>query len=87
MSGIFSGLFGQGTLAGLERSVEYTTARHQALVSNVANADTPGYRRRDVDGAEFHRVLSRAYDRDDRRVGDQGRHVVWETVSRNSSRR
>ncbi len=31
-----------------ERLLDYTWTRHKVLLSNLANADTPGYRRRDV---------------------------------------
>ncbi len=68
MSQIFAGMFEGGTLAGLERSIDFTSERHRSLLSNVANADTPGYRRRDIDAVEFHRELSRAYERGARRV-------------------
>jgi flagellar basal-body rod protein FlgB len=37
------GLF-DGTLATLQRTLDLRTAQHQALSSNVANADTPNYR-------------------------------------------
>lgn len=59
-------IFDRGVLAGLERSVNYTVARHQSLLSNVANADTPGYRRTDIDATEFRRMLDRSYTADAR---------------------
>ena len=34
-------------------------ARFNLLAQNVANADTPGYRARDLDGASFERLLAR----------------------------
>ena len=37
------------TLTQLERSLDVRLVRHGARAGNVANADTPGYRPRDVD--------------------------------------
>ena len=37
------------TLTQLERSLDVRLVRHGALAGNVANADTPGYRPKDVD--------------------------------------
>ena len=50
------------TQLALERSIEGAGRRHQALAANLANANTPGYQRVDVD---FHGALSSALgDRD-----------------------
>jgi len=68
MSGILSGMLDRGALAGLEQAVLFTTARHERLLSNIANADTPGYRRSDLDVDEFRRTLARAYERDEKRT-------------------
>lgn len=35
-------------MRGLERVLDQTAFRHQVLVANLANVDTPGYRTRDV---------------------------------------
>jgi flagellar basal-body rod protein FlgB len=45
------------TQAALEGVIAGTTARHTALASNLANANTPGYQRVDVD---FHSRLAAA---------------------------
>jgi flagellar basal-body rod protein FlgB len=45
------------TQAALEGVIAGTTARHQALAANLANANTPGYQRVDVD---FHSRLAAA---------------------------
>src|SRR3954470_24988014 len=45
------------TQAALEGVIAGTTQRHQALAANLANANTPGYQRVDVD---FHSTLSAA---------------------------
>ncbi len=44
-------------IPGLESAMRFRLARQGALASNVANADTPGYRRIDV---TFERALQRA---------------------------
>jgi flagellar basal-body rod protein FlgB len=52
------GLFDLTQIA-LERALEGSAARQQALANNIANANTPGYQRVDVD---FHRVIADAID-------------------------
>lgn len=49
-------LFGTHT-ANLGESLDRTTLRQKLLASNLANIDTPGYKRRDVDfGIELQRA-------------------------------
>jgi flagellar basal-body rod protein FlgB len=45
------------TQLGLERAVAGAAQRQSTLASNIANANTPGYQRRDVD---FHSALTAA---------------------------
>jgi flagellar basal-body rod protein FlgB len=52
--------FSTWQIQGLERALEVAVRRHEALASNVANADTPGYRRQDV---RFAEELQRAEQR------------------------
>jgi flagellar basal-body rod protein FlgB len=45
-------------LATLEQFLKLTTTREQAISSNMANVDTPGYRTRDVNfQAEMHKAM------------------------------
>jgi flagellar basal-body rod protein FlgB len=46
------------TQIGLERAIQGAAMRQDALAGNVANANTPGYRRKDVD---FHDALRAAF--------------------------
>jgi flagellar basal-body rod protein FlgB len=48
------------TQLALERAIEGAGKRHEALAANLANANTPGYQRVDVD---FHDSLASAIDR------------------------
>ena len=41
----------------LERAIQGSSLRHEALARNLANINTPGYRRQDVD---FHSALQAA---------------------------
>jgi flagellar basal-body rod protein FlgB len=41
----------------LERAIQGAAQRHEALAANIANVNTPGYRRQDVD---FHSALQAA---------------------------
>lgn len=45
-------------LAG--RRMEYLGARHQVIAQNVANADTPGFRARDLKAFDFQAAVSHA---------------------------
>ena len=47
------------TQLALERAIEGAGKRHEALAANLANANTPGYQRVDVD---FHGALVSAMD-------------------------
>ncbi|MBI5106277.1 MAG: flagellar basal body rod protein FlgB [Solirubrobacterales bacterium] len=53
------------TQLGLERALAGASRRQEAIASNLANVNTPGYQRKDV---EFHDALRRAFDRDDRKA-------------------
>jgi flagellar basal-body rod protein FlgB len=59
------------TQLALERSIVGAGMRHQALAANLANANTPGYQRVDVD---FHGALSSA-------LGDRDQHGSLERTS------
>ncbi len=52
------------TQLALERAISGASTRQEALAANIANADTPGYRRVDVD---FHGALTAAMASSDRR--------------------
>ena len=47
------------TQIALERAVSGASMRHSVLAGNIANANTPGYMRRDVD---FHGALRQALE-------------------------
>lgn len=46
------------TQLGLERALAGSARRQSAIAANLANVNTPGYRRQDVD---FHSELQRAF--------------------------
>ena len=50
------------TQLGLERAISGAAARQTALASNVANANTPGFKPQDVD---FHSALQAAFASND----------------------
>jgi flagellar basal-body rod protein FlgB len=56
------------TQLALERAIEGAGKRHEALAANLANANTPGYQRVDVD---FHSSLAAAMN-----SGDDPRSAV-----------
>lgn len=55
-----SDLFLDRTTAVLTKVLDGTAARQRALTNNIANAETPGYRRQDVDFAtQLRELISR----------------------------
>lgn len=44
----------------LERTVSFTEQRHQLILENLANVDTPGYVQKDASVQEFQQSLSAA---------------------------
>ncbi len=47
--------------ASLERYMDLLSARQKVVASNIANADTPGYRTQDIDfGTEFRSLIQGA---------------------------
>ncbi len=59
-SAIHQVLFSQTAIPRLERMLDLTAARQRLLTENVANAETPGYARKDID---FQAELSAARSR------------------------
>jgi flagellar basal-body rod protein FlgB len=57
--------FYDNTQLALERAVSGASMRQEVLANNLANAETPGFQRSDVD---FHSTLAQAM-----KVGDAGR--------------
>src|SRR3954467_5849084 len=47
------------TQTGLERALSGSSLRQQAIAQNIANVNTPGYQRQDVD---FQSALQQAWD-------------------------
>lgn len=65
------------TQSALERAIQGASMRHQLLAGNLANVNTPGYGRRDVD---FHAAL-----RDAMETGDPSRATFAPTVDHRSA--
>lgn len=49
------------TMFAFERSLDFRSMRHNILTTNVSNADTPGFKAKDV---RFENILRRALERD-----------------------
>ncbi|MFG0261871.1 MAG: flagellar basal body rod protein FlgB [Novipirellula sp. JB048] len=56
------GLFNSTTIPALEQSLTFSARRHELLAGNIANLDTPGYRSRDLDEADFQNALAESID-------------------------
>ena len=66
------------TQLALERAIEGAGKRHEALAANLANANTPGYQRVDVD---FHGALAAAMGN-----GDDTRATALQSLSFTSAK-
>jgi len=58
MTKILDGIFGEA-IPGIQKMMDLTYRRNQAITSNIANAETPQYRAADVD---FAQELERAFE-------------------------
>ncbi len=65
------GFLGNSALPALERSLQFMSARQRLLATNLANAETPGFRPVDVDPRAFQGALREALD--EGRLDVQGR--------------
>ena len=64
---MFNSMFDKGMLPVLEAGLNFTTARHQAILQNLANVDTPFYKAVDAPVAEFQQLLKRSIQHRDER--------------------
>jgi flagellar basal-body rod protein FlgB len=58
---MIDGLFSQANYVAAKRLLDYTALRHEAIASNLANVETPHYRRVDVApnfATEFRQALA-----------------------------
>jgi flagellar basal-body rod protein FlgB len=69
------------TQLALERAISGASMRHEVLANNLANAETPGFQRSDVD---FHTALSQAM-----KTGDPARieNATFQTQRENQTLR
>ena len=64
----------------LTKSVDNTAYRHKLLVNNVANVNTPGYKRRDV--ADFQKALREAEGKTSFKASTENpRHIQFGSLS------
>jgi flagellar basal-body rod protein FlgB len=66
------------TQIGLERALSGSALRQEAIASNIANVNTPGYRRHDVD---FQSALAAAWDHGSEGVEHTTASVVVDQTS------
>ena len=62
MAGFLEGLFTDGAMPSIEGAMRFSSIRHQLLLENIANGDTPGYRRKDLDVGAFRRSMAEAME-------------------------
>ena len=59
---LIEGLLNRGNGALLEQVVQFASARHNLLLENIANVDTPGYRQKDLSVGRFNALLAERVD-------------------------
>ena len=57
------GFVDSGSIPVLERVIAFSQLRHEQIVNNIANADTPFYTAKDLPIAEFQQLLKGAVER------------------------
>ena len=60
---MINSLFNNTSIPVLQEMLSFSEARHNVLAGNVANADTPGYRVRDLNMETFQTRLREALER------------------------
>jgi len=66
----------------LERVLSFTAARHKLLAENIANADTPDYRQKDLSVDAFNQMLQqRAAESDSAPPGTVGFDDIDEAIT------
>ena len=60
---MINSLFNNTTIPVLQEVLSFSEARHNVLAGNVANADTPGYRIRDLNTETFQTRLRETIER------------------------
>ena len=70
---LFIDKFLDQTLPGLQKALDLTWKRNEAIASNIANAETPAYRAVDMD---FSNELQKAFNRDESQLlKTDGKHM------------
>jgi flagellar basal-body rod protein FlgB len=63
-------LFNDSTVRLLEQTMSFTEQRHNVLLADIANSDTPGYVQRDLPVAQFQQALREAVRRQRESLND-----------------
>lgn len=60
MASFIDNLIGRSGIPALEQLMQFTAARHEVLVNNIANIDTPGFLAQDLSVKDFQDALAKA---------------------------
>ena len=60
MANFIDRLISETNVPVLEQVLQFTAQRHQVLVNNIANIDTPGYVAQDLSMSDFQNALAKA---------------------------
>ena len=56
----FDGVVNTGSIPAMDKTLTFLQARLDMIAENIANADTPGYRTKQLDAKAFQRALGDA---------------------------
>jgi flagellar basal-body rod protein FlgB len=83
---IINALFDQSTYAASKKMLDVTALRQQAIASNIANIETPGYKRVDV-ASSFQQELSQAINsQDTARISNVKPNLVVDSTATSTTR-
>jgi flagellar basal-body rod protein FlgB len=83
---MIDGLFSQPNYVATKRMLDATALRHEAIASNLANIETPGYKRIDV-APNFSAELQQAIQsRDPQRIGSLQPSLAVDTTAAPATR-
>jgi flagellar basal-body rod protein FlgB len=58
----FADVVNRGSIPAMDKMLAFTQARHRVLTENIANADTPGYKTKQLDAEAFQAALAEAME-------------------------
>ena len=78
---MIDGMFNQPNYVAAKKLLDFTALRHEALASNLANVETPHYKRVDIAPAFATELRHAIASGDPARLGDTRPHLATDTTA------